>query len=124
MSATPDAVRGLVRDRAMGLCERCGRPGTDAHHRQPRGMGGTTTPLTHTAIVLVWLCRNCHHTIETHRTQAYADGWLVHSWDDPRPVPIPSHTYRMPVWLNTAGDYLLEPPTQIETSPPFIGHVA
>lgn len=103
----PAPQRGLIVERAQGLCERCGRPGTDVHHRQPRQMGGTRRAEVHAATNLVLLCRDCHHHIEVHRDDGYRSGWLVHSWDDPASVPLRVWLYRMEVWLENDGSYNL-----------------
>ena len=87
-------------------------------------MGGATTDLTHTTVVCVLLCRSCHNHIETNREEAYADGWLVHSWDDPRCVPWLSHLYRQLVWPDFAGGLYLYRPTRAELDSTFPRHIA
>ncbi|MGN6162551.1 MAG: HNH endonuclease [Marmoricola sp.] len=89
-------VREEVWERAGGYCERCGKAiGTSAmsvHHRRPRRMGGTTDPAVNTPANLAILCGSgttgCHGEIESHRTEAYADGWLLHAGQDPADVPV------------------------------------
>ena len=124
MSATPDSLVQLVRSRAGGLCERCGKPASDIHHRQPRQRGGTRREHIHSAVNCVSLCRLCHDDVERHREQAYADGWLVHSWDDPRDVPWLSHLYRQLVWPDYAGGLYLYRPTRAELDSTFPRHIA
>jgi 5-methylcytosine-specific restriction endonuclease McrA len=75
----PDAAaaRDLVRVRD-GCCGLCGQPGSDTHHRLPRGHGGALRDPTRFAVSrLVWLCRECHCWVESHRTLAYGLGLLV-----------------------------------------------
>ena len=89
-------VRDQVRLRAGGACERCGqslvnRPAS-IHHRRPRGMGGSKN--MDTVANLVVLCGSgttgCHGYIESHRSQAIADGWLVprREFRSPEAVPV------------------------------------
>jgi 5-methylcytosine-specific restriction endonuclease McrA len=49
--------RGLTKTDFIG-CEVCGRPASDIHHIQPRGMGGSK--LRDTPDNLIALCRPCH----------------------------------------------------------------
>ena len=49
--------RGLTKTDFIG-CEVCGRPASDIHHIQPRGMGGSK--FRDTADNLIALCRFCH----------------------------------------------------------------
>lgn len=82
---TKDAV--LKRDE--GKCVRCLRPAVDAHHRRPRGSGGSSRPeIAFGMTNLVSLCRSCHTFIESHRAEALQAGWLVSKWADPSTVPI------------------------------------
>lgn len=88
------SVKDLVKERAEDkdgvlLCEVCGDvPGTNMHHRQPRGMGGCPEPYINEPSNLLWVCGHgnsvpgCHAVIENGRTYAKAVGWLV-----PRPTP-------------------------------------
>ena len=77
-SITPCAPeRTLVRDHD-GCCVLCGKPGVDAHHRLPRGGGGTVWDPSRFALSrLVWLCRYDHLWVESHRLLAYGLGLLV-----------------------------------------------
>lgn len=91
-----DAIRVEVWERAGGYCERCGRAiegqQVSVHHRRPRRMGGTTDPVVNTVANLAVLCGSgttgCHGEIESHRNEAYADGWLLHSGQNPAEVPV------------------------------------
>ncbi len=88
------AVRAVVMARAGNCCERCGISIADQpasiHHRQARGMGGTKDPAANDVPNLALLCgtgtTGCHGHIESHRTQAIADGWIVPKWGDPQPI--------------------------------------
>src|SRR6476646_5527095 len=87
MTAIPAKLRALVLARDGYACCRCGKSLQgdyySLHHRLPRGRGGT-----HTAENLVTVCGSgtspgCHQTIESYRTRATMDGWLVPSGCDP-----------------------------------------
>lgn len=64
-------------------------------------MGGDRRPDTNQTGNLVLLCRDCHDSIESNRTKAYVQGWLVHQEHTPALVPI--HTPRGRVWLHNDG---------------------
>ena len=82
-------VRYTIMSRGDGWCERCGGDrGVEAHHRRPRGMGGTQRPETNAVSAGLWLCRKCHHRIETQRAEAYEHGWLVKQTQEPVDVPV------------------------------------
>lgn len=74
-------TRRIVRDRANGLCERCGKAGTTIHHRKKRSQGGPWTPEN-----CVALCgdgtRGCHGWVEHNPTAAHAEGFHVRPWED------------------------------------------
>lgn len=91
----PTGVRAEVLRREGGACLRCGtnlaNVPSSIHHRKPRGMGGTKDPRSFDLRNLVHICgdgtRGCHGDIESHRSQAHEDGWLILSYDDlDRPV--------------------------------------
>lgn len=93
-------TRTVVKHRAerMGwdLCERCGRaPGTNLHHRRPRGAGGSKDPATNLPSNLLWLCGSgttgCHGWIESNRAAAIEHGWLLRSWQTPIESPVRIH---------------------------------
>ena len=86
----PQQTRNMLAARCNGMCEKCwSEPFTDAHHRQPRGMGGTILKTKHNLSNLLALGRQCHNWIETERDEArmLAHGWLVSHYDDPAAVP-------------------------------------
>ena len=84
-------------------CERCGRQvvtvGRSIHHRKPRRMGGTRSAATQAASNLLVVCGSgttgCHGWVEAHRTQALADGWLLHDGDE----PLDTRVLRRHVWV-------------------------
>jgi 5-methylcytosine-specific restriction enzyme A len=81
----PPAVRAIIHERSGGMCERCGEArGTEIHHRRPRGMGGSTKESTNTASNGVLLCSPCHAWVESHRTDALLEGFLVLQIASPR----------------------------------------
>lgn len=86
----------VVDHRDQHTCQRCGRRGgpQSHHHRKPRGMGGRNRGDAARPSNIVTLCgtgtTGCHGWVESHRGQAYADGWLVHDWHDPATTP--AHT--------------------------------
>ena len=101
-------VRDLVKRRAKHTCERCGLcPGQVVHHRDPRGIGGSSRPEVNLPSNLVYICVPCHEYVESKRLEAIGYGWLVedrfvpakvrielhYGWhlltDDGRAVPVP-----------------------------------
>src|SRR5687767_612720 len=77
-----------VRERSLGMCQLCGkRPGTDAHHRRPRGAGGSSADDTNRSPNGLWLDRWCHAWIESHRSTALDLGLLVHQAKTPLHQP-------------------------------------
>jgi len=87
--------------RADDKCERCGiyivgGGAFSIHHRMPRGMGGTKNPWINDMSNLLLLCgtgtTGCHGWVESHRSEAYEDGLLVHSWLFPWEVPVHVHS--------------------------------
>lgn len=105
-STGPRAVERLVIvARAGGSCELCGVPvafvdddgqvtplaAYSIHHRQPRGMGGTSDLAANSATNLLLLCgtgtSGCHGMVETQRALAVEHGWLVPRPTNPADVP-------------------------------------
>jgi len=77
----------------MGVCEICGAArASNFHHRRPGGMGGSRQPHQQTAANLLHVCGSgttgCHGDLESSRTIAYENGWLVHRRDDPTTAPV------------------------------------
>lgn len=79
----------LVRERAGGLCERCGfHEAQQVHHRKPRGMGGTRDASINLPSNLFFVCFPCHADIESNRMAAVVKGWLMSRWETPGHKPI------------------------------------
>ncbi|QPZ39724.1 HNH endonuclease [Paramicrobacterium chengjingii] len=78
-------VRAIVLERSGGQCERCFSAGPlELHHRKFRSRGGK-----HTVENLVALCGWGNHTGCHGLAHTDGDGgWSVHSWDDPRHIPV------------------------------------
>ena len=107
MSFSPIA-RALILDRDGGKCFRCGRTvvwwptgesrrpeivcAYSIHHRRPRGMGGSKDPISDHPANGLTLCgtgtTGCHGWVESHRSAALADGYLLEHPQDPRSAPI------------------------------------
>jgi len=69
-----------------GSCILCEGQGVDVHHRLPRGRGGALHEHDVFALSrLVWLCRDDHLWVESHRLLAYGLGLLVRHGVTPCP---------------------------------------
>lgn len=108
------AVKDLVHARAGGHCEFCGMAPAfgiawvmDVHHRRPRALGGTKDPAANLPSNLVLLHRNCHEWLESNRTAALKQGWLVPQGHDPAAVALAMATGT--VWLTDDGAYVAVP---------------
>jgi hypothetical protein len=111
------AVREMVIQRATDvsgvvLCDRCGNPITgefSVHHRDPRGMGGSRNGDPHHPANLLAVdgsgVTGCHGHIESHRTEAYEQGFLIRGTvATPETTPVFRHlqTWVIPgdgVWI-------------------------
>ena len=83
-------------------CRRCYAPAGDVHHRQVKGMGGTSGAKRKYGLEnLVLLCRICHGEVHADPAHSYACGFLVHSWDDPAAIPLVTAGVR--TWLHKDG---------------------
>lgn len=87
-------------------CARCGGwgdwRGFQFHHRLPRRMGGTSNPKVELPSNGVMLCADCHDWIESHRTLATLQGWILRDGHDPSKRPI-THAQWGTVVLNIDG---------------------
>lgn len=74
----PKPVIDIMDVRSGGLCEidLCG-PVCEWHHRGPRALGGTRAGWVNRAANGLGLAADCHRRVESNRTQAYMNGWLV-----------------------------------------------
>lgn len=100
--------------RDEGRCARCGASvqadgrgmSWSVHHRRPRGMGGTKSPVVASASNGVVLCGSgttgCHGWVESHRDMGRLDGWLVPQWRDPADVPV-RHWFHGWSWCRPSG---------------------
>ena len=78
------SCRRSIKERANGMCEKCGQQrGTEAHHRKNRSQGGGWDVSN-----LLLLCNACHGWITTHPKEAHESGWAVKSYEDPQTVPV------------------------------------
>lgn len=111
--AITPAQRQRTLERDGFACVRCGAGpfGLSIHHRQPRGMGGSTLAAQHAGTNLLSLCGDgvcgCHGWVESNRTQGYAEGWLVPRWAEPYEwaVRLPSGAWAAPrdsFWIPVA----------------------
>ena len=107
--------RSMVKERANGLCEKCGNRGSDMHHRKNRSQGGQWCP---TNIVL--LCRDCHHKITVNPGLAEEDGWTVKRCDEPADIPVVASTMYNPlpqtVYLTADGGFSFSFVSQSQSS--------
>ncbi|QDH85083.1 HNH endonuclease [Gordonia phage Dardanus] len=87
----PDArTVSLARERAGGLCERCGfAECQQIHHRRPRGMGGTRDKSINLLSNLFYVCFPCHRWIEENRTESLELGYLIRKLDPTPATGIP-----------------------------------
>lgn len=82
------AVRDIVTARSGGMCEVCGDPAWDVHHRHPRKSGGTKRAWIGLASNGLHVCRMDHNLIEARRHLARMLGWLVRDGHDPSTTPV------------------------------------
>lgn len=89
MTGFSPKTRRTVLDRSGGICELCGvRPVDQLHHRRPRGSGGSKRDDTNTPANCFAICEPDHRHLESHRTEALDNGWLVRQGRDPEHVPL------------------------------------
>lgn len=83
-------IKPVVWARDCGLCCCCSGRASEYHHRQPRGMGGSSRNNTiHSPAAILCLCRPCHARAESERVWAEANGYLVRRGvADPAEVPV------------------------------------
>lgn len=108
--------RQLVRARADGLCERCGRQGHTFHHRKNRSAGGGWDCAN-----IVFLCgdgvRGCHGWVTSHPLEASLEGFHVKPWQEPVDIPILLHgrLSRRLTWDTSDYDITQQ---QVDEAPP------
>jgi hypothetical protein len=80
-------MRPVIAARSAGRCEiegpGCTGLGEHVHHRKMRSQGGDNS-----LACLVHACNHCHKRIHEHPEESYANGWLLHFWQDPAAVVI------------------------------------
>ena len=105
VSAFSDVVRARVMARCGGFCEiravGCWDEASQIHHRRPRGMGGSRSPVTGSASNAAACCVPCHAWVESHRELAMDRGWIVRQGAVPAEVPV--YRYRRWVLLDDEG---------------------
>ena len=105
VSAFSDVVKARVMARSGGYCEvrasGCWDEASQLHHRRPRGMGGSRSPVTGSASNAAACCVQCHAWAESHRELAMDRGWIVRQGADPREIPV--YRYRRWVLLDDEG---------------------
>lgn len=106
----PQRTKEVVRERAGGRCEVCGKyaPGADIHHRLSKGMGGTSNKAIHDASNLLAVCgwgntSGCHGDIHGNGSFAKAMGHTVSRHTRYSPLQIPVRMFDGMWWLNDDG---------------------
>lgn len=105
------ALRALLWERSEGHCEASGLPldedTFDAHHRRPKGMGGTSRDDRDAIWNLLALDPRVHNggptSVHAHRGVAEANGFLVPKHDNPRHYPVHLHGQRWVLLTETGG---------------------
>lgn len=95
-STGPDALTvEALWSRSYGRCEISGIElsgersiGWHVHHRRPRKAGGTRWPGINGIENLLLLSPAAHARVESERTEAYANGWLVRQNAIPALTPV------------------------------------
>ncbi|URM87380.1 HNH endonuclease [Gordonia phage Banquo] len=102
----PDArTVAAARERAGGLCERCGfAECQQVHHRRPRGMGGTRDQAANALSNLFYVCYPCHRWIEENRAEALEDGYLVSRLSPVAPADVPVLYRGTKRYMNDEGE--------------------
>lgn len=94
MSQPPKAVCDTVDQRDNYQCVICGKSlyttYGSRHHRRMRSHSNKKH--VHDVANLILVCGSgttgCHGRIHANPAQSYANGWLVHSWQNPEETPI------------------------------------
>lgn len=104
--------RAVVAERSNGICEICGQArAVEMSHRRPKGMGGTSITGRHLPSWLIHACSDCHRGpggVESDRTRALTNGWLLGPMDDASRTPVLLVTMYGRGWwlLDDDGSYL------------------
>ena len=112
-----DMVRTMLLVRCGGRCEITGaplEPDWNAHHRRPRGMGGTRRPDRDSLANLIAVnghgTTGAHGWAESHRADALSRGILVPQAADPAQVPLVLWSGRV-VLLDPDGPWYKDNPS-------------
>jgi hypothetical protein len=98
-----------------------GRYGGEIQHRDARGMGGTSDPVTNSIVNAVLLSAEAHRLAESRDEHMNAAGFWLRNGQDPRTEPIMLHGEDggVTVWLAADGlgpdgtGYLLQRPEAV-----------
>lgn len=98
----PKKVREALRERSsgdpdIGLCELCGKPANNAHHRKNRSQGGRDV-LSNLLLLCGSGTTGCHGWITNYPRTSAERGWTVLSFED---------SATKPVYLAYRGEFLL-----------------
>lgn len=104
----PKGARNLIDGRSGGQCEvqteGCTVIATQRHHRRCRGSGGTRLTWVNRAGNGLHVCLACHAHIESYRTEAMSNGWLVSMNRTQKSSEIPVQYRGRAAFLDDAGD--------------------
>lgn len=90
-----------------------GRHGGEVQHRDARGMGGTSDPVTNSIVNAVLLSTEAHRLAESRDKGMNDEGFWLRNGQDPALTPIllrSQHGSGVTVWLSEDGGYLFEAP--------------
>jgi 5-methylcytosine-specific restriction protein A len=106
MRFTEEVKEAIIR-RSGGRCEICGVSAAQyhLHHRRPRGMGGSKQLESGSAANGILIHPHCHDKVESNRSAAIENGWLVRQGHDPAYTPL----LRRGQWVTLTEDGSLFP---------------
>lgn len=89
------SVDGFVVCEVMAACQGRAAAVWEAHHRRPRGMGSSRRPDTNLPANGLMVCGDCHRFIESNRSVALSNRWLLRQNETPTDIPV----LRRHVWV-------------------------